>query len=436
MALTIRIRADATQFSRTIAGVNVQMSGLAGGVANFSAGALGLAASLAKVAIGAGLVGAALATAFIKSSSGAAAGMESLQVQFEVMTASASKATDLIKSFRDEAIKSPLSVADYANAGKTLMAFGVSADETLPILRMLGDVSMGNAERFGSLALAFAQTQAAGRLMGQEVLQFVNAGFNPLQEISRKTGRSMVELKKAMEDGAISSAMVTNAFKSATGAGGLFFGALDKGADTTEGKLAKLQDSILGLKVSFGTGFNEGLKSALDASSAFLPQLESKFAEVGSVLGLAIKNSVAGNHEMLSAVGEVIGETIMAGVRASIKIAASSLIRDGLGGYIGLGGHVTGDKATQAAGAAINAGINSMFGPKTSMAETIKGESGSIGKAVDRLEKIAQDQKSQEWKDHLKRQAEATDELVRQGKTTNEELRKAFKGIGLHPTSR
>jgi tape measure domain-containing protein len=253
--------------------------------------------------------------------------MESLTVQFEVLTKSASKAAELIKSFRDEAIKSPLSVQDYAQAGKTLMAFGIAADETLPILKTLGDVSMGNAERFGSLALAFAQTQAAGRLMGQEVLQFVNAGFNPLQEISRKTGRSMIELKKAMEDGAISADMVTEAFRSATAQGGLFYGALDKGATTTEGKIAKLNDAIMGLKVAFGTGFNEGLKSALDAASGFLPQLEGKFSMAGKVLGIALKQAAEGNLETFAQIGIVIGEALSKGFQDVAGNAIVELLR-------------------------------------------------------------------------------------------------------------
>ena len=254
MALTVKIRADASHFKKTIAGVEVQASGLSGVMGKLATSNLAFGAALSVAAAGAVALGAGLA--FIKDASGKAAGMESLIVQFEVLTKSADKAQELIKSFREEAIKSPLSVEDYAQAGKTLMAFGISADETLPILKTLGDVSMGNAEQFGSLALAFAQTQAAGRLMGQEVLQFVNAGFNPLQEISRKTGKSMIELKKAMEDGAISADMVTDAFRSATAEGGLFYGALDKGATTTQGKIAKLGDAIMGLKVSFGTGFN------------------------------------------------------------------------------------------------------------------------------------------------------------------------------------
>jgi tape measure domain-containing protein len=388
MALTVKIRADASQFKKTIAGIEVQASGLTGVMAKLGGSIPVFGAALSAAAAGAVALGAGLA--FIKDASGKAAGMESLTVQFEVLTKSASKATELIQSFRDEAIKSPLSVQDYAQAGKTLMAFGIAADDTLPILKTLGDVSMGNAERFGSLALAFAQTQAAGRLMGQEVLQFVNAGFNPLQEISRKTSRSMVELKKAMEDGAISSQMVTDAFKSATSQGGLFFGALDKGASTTEGKIAKLGDAVMGLKVSFGTGFNEGLKSALDATNEFLPQLESKFATAGEMLGFAIKESIAGNHEMLAAIGAIIGETIMAGVRAAIKIGFSSLIREGIGGYVGLGGHLTGNPETKVAGHAINAGIAGMLGQGTSMADTMKGESGGIERAIAAMEKLVE----------------------------------------------
>jgi tape measure domain-containing protein len=324
MALTVKIRADASHFKKTIAGIEVQASGLTGVMGKLGSSIPVMGAALTAAAVAASALGASLA--FIKSASGAAAGMETLQVQFEVLTKSADKAKGLIKSFREEAIKSPLSVEDYAQAGKTLMAFGISADETLPILKTLGDVSMGNAERFGSLALAFAQTQAAGRLMGQEVLQFVNAGFNPLQEISRKTGRSMIELKKAMEDGAISSAMVTDAFKSATSAGGLFYGALEKGASTTEGKIAKFNDTILGLKVSFGTGFNEGLKSALDSMNVSLPQFEARFTQFGQTIGRGITNAVKGDYDIFVKIGVVIGEAIKAGIKSALDYAHQSMM--------------------------------------------------------------------------------------------------------------
>ena len=68
---------------------------------------------------------------------------------------------------------------------------------------------------------------ASGRLMGQDLLQMINAGFNPLSEISRKTGKSIGVLKEEMEKGKISAEMVTQAFYSATQAGGQFHGMTD-----------------------------------------------------------------------------------------------------------------------------------------------------------------------------------------------------------------
>ena len=424
MALTVKIRADASHFKKTIAGVEVQASGLAGviGKLGSAVGSVGLGAALAAAAAGAVALGAGLA--FIKDASGKAAGMESLTVQFEVLTKSASKAAELIKSFRDEAIKSPLSVEDYAQAGKTLMAFGIAADETLPILKALGDVSMGNAERFGSLALAFAQTQAAGRLMGQEVLQFVNAGFNPLQEISRKTGRSMIELKKAMEDGAISADMVTEAFRSATAQGGLFYGALDKGAATTEGKIAKLGDAMLGLKVAFGTGFNDGLRVALDSTNNFLPQLEGKFAKIGSVLGMAISQSVKGDTKLFVLAGNVIGEAMMAGIKVAF-VKLGEVTNRGIKEIIigGATGKKWGDPDTQRR---IDATMPGNYSGAMDYATDLT-QSGSLADAISALNKqITLTEKQIE----LEREASQ--------KLTNITLavKKQSTEVGLYPTSR
>lgn len=412
MALTIKIRADASHFKKTIAGIEVQASGLTGVMGKLATSQAAFGAALSAAAAGAVALGAGLA--FIKDASGKAAGMESLQVQFEVLTKSAEGASAMIKSFRDEAMKSPLSVTDYAQAGKTLMAFGVSADKTLPILRMLGDVSMGNAERFGSLALAFAQTQAAGRLMGQEVLQFVNAGFNPLQEISRRTGKSMVELKKAMEDGAISADMVTDAFRSATAQGGLFYGALDKGAATTEGKIAKLGDAILGLKVAFGEGFNVGLRSALTAASDALPKLEKTFGEMGTMLGNAISRAVQGDLSPFIAIGVLVGEAVKEGF---LDVTGNMLV-ESIRSFLSQGSEDLTDRQREL----MNNQINNLLGPKRTMSQRIEGIQQELAPNVSAVREA----NIGTWGDYLKRQVEQNEELIRQGKTSLEELRKAF----------
>lgn len=98
----------------------------------------------------------------------------------------------------------------------------------MPNIKALGDIAMGDRNKLNSLTLAFSQMTASGRLMGQDLLQMINAGFNPLSEISRKTGKSIGVLKEEMEKGKISAEMVTQAFYSATQAGGQFHGMTER----------------------------------------------------------------------------------------------------------------------------------------------------------------------------------------------------------------
>ncbi|MDY3536382.1 tape measure protein, partial [Riemerella anatipestifer] len=87
-------------------------------------------------------------------------------------------------------------VYDMANQ---MLANGIKDADVLPIMQQLGDISMGDANKLGSLSLAFAQINGKGKLAGQELLQLINAGFNPLQVLSEKTGESMESLTKRME---------------------------------------------------------------------------------------------------------------------------------------------------------------------------------------------------------------------------------------------
>jgi len=308
MSLLIRIRGDASSFDRSIRGVSSSIARLGPGIAAIGS------------AIGATFV-ASKVIEFGKGASMAASDFEQLEMQFETLTKSGEITADLLQSMKDDAAKSPLSVSDYAQAGKTLLAFGNEAEGIMDTLRQLADVSMGNSERFGSLSLAFAQTTAAGRLMGQEVLQFVNAGFNPLQQISKKTGETMLQLKKRMEDGAVSAAEVKDAFKDATSEGGLFYQAIQKGGETTAGKIAQLKDTVLSLQIAFGEGLNEGVKAGAMAIASGIGKFEDQFASMGIVVGKAIKESFDGEYEGLVKIGMAIMSAIGAGIKAGIEIA-------------------------------------------------------------------------------------------------------------------
>ena len=153
---------------------------------------------------------------------------------------------------------------EVLDIGKTMLSFGVQAEGVLPTVKKLGDIAVGDAEKFKSLGLVFSQVAAQGKLMGSDNLQFINAGFNPLQVIADKTGKSMGVLKKEMEEGKITFADVAGAIETATSEGGRFFNMTNTLADSAPGKLLGLQGAFEGLIASVGVGMLEAMVPLID----------------------------------------------------------------------------------------------------------------------------------------------------------------------------
>lgn len=215
------------------------------------------------LALGAGLV------SLTKTGLDAAMTIEGLTTDFEVMSGSAEKANNLLGEIAAFAAKTPFDKIGLSGAAKTLMAFGIESEKVLPTLKMLGDVSLGDQNKLNGLALVFGQIQSTGKLMGQDLLQLINQGFNPLTEISKKTGISVSDLKDAMAKGAISADMVTEAFKSATSAGGLFYNGLEKRSETLSGKISTLKDNFVTALQNMAEAFLPLLKAGTDMLVAF-----------------------------------------------------------------------------------------------------------------------------------------------------------------------
>ena len=170
---------------------------------------------------------------------------EQAQISFSKMLQSEKEGAKLVKDIQDLANATPMTSASLNDNAKLLLNFNaVAADEVIPTLKMLGDITGGDKQRMDSLTLAFAQSASAGRLMGQDLLQMINAGFNPLQIMAEKTGKSVGQLKDEMSKGKITTDMVIQAFKDATEAGGKFAGMMEAQAQSKAGLEATKADSL------------------------------------------------------------------------------------------------------------------------------------------------------------------------------------------------
>lgn len=182
----------------------------------------------------------------------AAADIEAMQQQLSAMLGSAQKGSEMFDEIKKMAATTPFETKDLMAATNTMLGFGISEKKVLPLMRQLGDISGGNAQRFQSLALAFSQVSSAGKLQGQDLLQMINAGFNPLEAIAKRTGKSVGYWKEMMSKGAVTVAMVEQAMKDATSEGGRFYNMMEKQSQTALGQWSTFQDNLNMLLADFG----------------------------------------------------------------------------------------------------------------------------------------------------------------------------------------
>jgi hypothetical protein len=215
---------------------------------------------------------------------------ESMETSLKVLLGgNEERLSNIMGQIKEYALASPLNTKDMVGAVQMMTSFGIEAEKSIDYLKAIGDVSMGDAGKFNSLALAFSQMSSAGKLMGQDLMQMVNAGFNPLEEIARKTGKSIGELKNEMSKGAITSKMVQDAFISATSAGGKFFGMSQEGAKTLNGQISMLQESFDNMFNEIGSKGEGVVMSAVKAGTFLVENYET----IGKVLeGLIIAYGV------------------------------------------------------------------------------------------------------------------------------------------------
>ena len=198
------------------------------------------------------------------------------------------KAKALYAQLSDYGVKTPYDKAGLIEAQKTMMSFGLSSEFAFGKLKNIGDIAMGDAQKMQSLSLAFAQATSAGKLQGQDLMQMINAGFNPLQVISERTGESMAQLKERMSKGGISAQELAQAFEWATDKQGLFYQGAEKAGQTLSGKFNKMMDSITELALKVYEAISPVLSPLVDLAAVI-------FSSIGQGIGWLIQKFQEGN---------------------------------------------------------------------------------------------------------------------------------------------
>ena len=224
--------------------------------------------------------------------------MEQYTTNFTTMLGSQESALQKVQELKEFAASTPLSMDDLAKGTQTLLAFGVESENSTGILRQLGDIALGAADKMQRLSTAFGKATAAGKLSGEVVQQMIDAGWNPLIQISKAAGETMEETQKRMSAGAVSVEELQAAMEAVTTGTGQFAGGMEAASHTTQGLISTLQDNARALVGEVFQPLSDGLLGQV---------LPGAIEAVSSLTTAFRENGISG---MIEAAGGILGSAI------------------------------------------------------------------------------------------------------------------------------
>ena len=194
---------------------------------------------------------------------------QQLEISFGTMLKSKEKANELMAQLTDLAAKTPFGLEEVSEGAKKLLAFQVPAEEVTETLRRMGDVASGLGVPMGQLIHVYGQVKAQGKLMTNDLYQFMNAGIPIIAELSKVVGKSETEIKDMVSAGKIGFTEIQAVIKNMTNEGGLFYNLMAEQSKSLGGQISNLKDNFDQMLNEIGKS-SEGIVSGAIKGVSFL----------------------------------------------------------------------------------------------------------------------------------------------------------------------
>ena len=261
--------------------------------------------------------------------------IEQLNTSFEVMTGSAEKAAEITERLKEMGASTPFETKDLAQVTQLLMNYGMEADIAIERMSMLGDISQGSAEKMQRIAMAYGQMSSAGKVSLEDIKQMIEAGFNPLSEISQTTGESMASLYDRISKGTISIDEITASMERSTSEGGKYFQSMEKQSKTLNGQISTLKDNFSSLAGTLANDVSGKLSSSiLPEINQLISDMETAFKEDGVTAMIEVMsngittmlvNLVAQLPQFIQT-GTMIIQSLLNGISSNKELLVTSVI--------------------------------------------------------------------------------------------------------------
>lgn len=211
---------------------------------------------------------------------------QQLEVAFETMLGSKSKADALMGQLIDTAAKTPFEMSEVAEASKMLLAYGMEGSKVNETLIRLGDIAAGLSMPLKDLAFLYGTTMVQGRLYTQDLNQFLGRGIPLADELAKQFGKNKSEVKKLVEEGKIGFPEVQKAIEALTGEGSKFGGLMDKQSKTIKGQLSNIEDAWEQMMNEIGRSQEGNISGALDITGKLIENWRTVGKVVLSVVAI------------------------------------------------------------------------------------------------------------------------------------------------------
>ena len=282
-----------------------------------------------------GLIGGAIAGIGVASVK-AAADLETLDTNLGTLLGSMDKGVELRKQLQQYGQSTPYDTEGLANAAKTMLGYGVASERIMPVMKQLGDIAMGNKDHLNSLALAYGQMTASGKVMKQDLNQMANAGFG-VNQIASSMGVSVGKFFNLLSDGKVKIEDVNKALSDATSAGGLFYQSAINSSSTFEGVMSNLGEAAKNTLANIGTSLlpmvkeaAQGLVQVFEFLSTAVQALTSPSENLNNTFG-AFGNTISLAKDALSTLFDALGNLYDAVVQVFGEMFAGSGIFQSFG---------------------------------------------------------------------------------------------------------
>lgn len=265
--------------------------------------------------------------------------MESYLTNFKVMLGDEQLAAEKLEEIRRMAASTPFSLSDLTEGTQTLLQFGVAADDTTGVLKRLGDISLGNADKLQTLVRAYGKMSSAQKVTLENVNMMIDAGFNPLNQICDATGESMSALYKRISDGKVSFNELEAAVAAATSEGGQFYNGMLEASQTFNGRLSTLKDNVAALTGELTSGLFSALGDIIVKANELVVSItedDSKMAALKETIGVLTAAVVAVTAAVLSYKATVAAATAITALHTAATTAMAAAHKAAAAGATGL----------------------------------------------------------------------------------------------------